>query len=246
MSLKNLTKVIMIFKKDFNGFTLIEVLLGLSIFSIIVSSLYGSFWAGMRINARAHHSRHIYRSVVWGFQEISNELQQAVPYTPSGEVKAFEGFSDSLTFLFPSRRGLKKIRYFIKPQKQMQRHQEDFGAWPDAGHVESSQEFQSSELYVLCRQEKVFLTQSLSPVDREIEIVAQGILQDGFTLSYAYLENQEQQPRLTWKDRWRKDFLPASVKISLAFFDSQEPQGFKRMEKTVYIPTGFWGQNEEF
>lgn len=232
-------------KRNSQGFTFIEAFLALSIFSIVLISLYGSFWAGMRIKQRAQESNHLYRSIAWGFQAIERELQQAVFYTLE-EVKTFEGSPDEIIFLFPDSDGLKRIRYFLKPQEEMRIHQAALGPRPHTNNSSNSFDQHSSGLYVLCREEKLFLKEDFLFNDHDVEVILSGLTQRGLRIFYAYIEYQEEQPRIVWRDRWDKNFLPASVRINLEFFDSQQPEGFRRMKKTVYIPTGFWGEDEEF
>lgn len=233
----------MVSRKTSYGFTLIEILLSLSIFSIVLLSLYGSFWAGMRINAQTQEGRYAYRSIAWVFQEMSNELQQAVAYTSDQGFSGFQGSSNEITFLFPSSEGLRQIRYFLKPQEQTLFHQRTLDQRPHLDLKDHWQDHQALSMHVLCREEELFLKADTMSLGQDTEIVALGIVEGGFLLSYAYIDGQE-EPRIVWRDHWDEDFIPASIKVILKFNDLENADHIQTIEKIVYIPTGFWGEDE--
>ncbi len=73
-------------KKNNHAFTLIELLLGLSIFALIALSVYSVFWGGMRMTRKAKHLNPIYREMRLALDLLSVELENMVPYDFSGST----------------------------------------------------------------------------------------------------------------------------------------------------------------
>ena len=99
------------------GFTLIEVLLGLSIFSIIAMSLYSVFSAGIMLTQRAHKQDNTSREIFWISKLLRYDLENAVSFViksesddgeegDEGEGQGFIGMSNNISLYVETGRGI--------------------------------------------------------------------------------------------------------------------------------------------
>lgn len=91
------------------GFTLIEILIGISIFMIIITAIYATFRQGMSVFRRSEEKIDLYQEVRLSLEEICRSLRNTVRL---GKEK-FEGKSTSLNFvtLEAQQQTLSKITY---------------------------------------------------------------------------------------------------------------------------------------
>ena len=107
------------------SFTLIELLLGISILSVISLTIYMTFANGIAVNRKAQNLENLYREVNDTMQGISLDLENMVSYrsfknksdsNSSGSQQSgiFSGKSTSLSLLLPTEEGLKIVRYALQ------------------------------------------------------------------------------------------------------------------------------------
>ncbi len=77
-----------------NGFTFVETMIVLALFSIISMAILSSFTTGMRVWRWATSPKVAYGRAALGFERLCTELRRAVNYPPIG----FWGEMDSVTF----------------------------------------------------------------------------------------------------------------------------------------------------
>lgn len=77
------------------GFTLIEILIGLSIFTIIITSIYATFRQGISVFRRSEEKIALYQEVRLALEEICSAIRNTV----SLGAEKFEGNSTSLNFV---------------------------------------------------------------------------------------------------------------------------------------------------
>jgi len=234
-------------RNSLKGFTLIEILVALGIFSVVVLSLYGSFWAGMKINKRAHQNDNVYRQIAFGLEEMTRDLEQSVSYDFSQfqqGVNAFEGSSAEISFLLPTEEGLKQVHYYLVAEDETFIHRVVIGE-----HYEKNVSFtvmnqSAPSRYALIREEKLFVDVLANFSSFGPEVVALGIAEGGLQFSYAFLQQEGDAAKIVWEDVWGKDYIPAGMKIKISFLNAEKKDGLQEIEKSVYIPTGFWGEDE--
>ena len=94
------------------GFTLIEVLMALLIFSIIALTLYSTFSTAILAWRRAKDVNRVYREAKLSLDLISTSLKNAEFFDFSRnypDLKLFNGEVDKISFYISSDFGLKKI-----------------------------------------------------------------------------------------------------------------------------------------
>jgi len=73
-------------KRRQSGFTLVEVLMGIMIFGILSTTIYGVFANAIRLNRQARDMEAFYRDARWVVDTLALDLENMVPYTGSREL----------------------------------------------------------------------------------------------------------------------------------------------------------------
>ncbi|MEW6607392.1 MAG: type II secretion system protein GspJ [bacterium] len=117
-----------------NGFTLIEVLIGISIFMIIITAIYTTFSQGISVTKRGDEKVSLYQELRLSLDEISTALRNT---TKLGNEK-FEGKDTYLNFLAldTQKQTLSKITYQWDENKLLKR--ETFLAWQENKDLEET------------------------------------------------------------------------------------------------------------
>ncbi len=228
-----------------NGFTLIEMLLGLAIFSVIVLCLYSVLSGGIRLSRFSEKNGNVYREARWVLLSMADELERMVPYDferSYTDRSSFAGSKDQITFILPAKDGLKVISYYL--------------GTPDWGTVSGTRIGQtysknvnvtiknetSERVNYLFRKERD-LRDYLSgdPDDKAaIEIMSTNIKKDGLRFSFGYIESEENQVQ-SWRDSWTKNYIPSNVQVEVDFLADEEKQSVLSLKRLILIPSGFWG-----
>ncbi|MBM3251331.1 MAG: prepilin-type N-terminal cleavage/methylation domain-containing protein, partial [Candidatus Omnitrophica bacterium] len=163
-------------KKSLKGFTLIEILIVLTIFSVVALSLYSTFFSGTSVWRRSEDLNRIYQEARWSLDTIANELRNAVILDYSNiypDFVVFEGGSDKISFLGITDDGIKKISYFLENE--------------NSGHV-------------LKRREIAFIDSLLGlESEKSTEVFSDLACEGGLKFSYAYGSNDSGED-ISWQD----------------------------------------------
>lgn len=218
------------------GFTLIEILIAVSIFSVIAIALYTGFNAGIRVWRRAEQNMELHQSIRFFLGGIGKELRNAINYGQAegigeiageGEAKlvvkpdlVFVGERDNISFVTLITRILEenessvelaKINYSLNTDGTLMRK----AAYQNEGFAETD-----------INTEKL-----ISDVEE-------------LRFEYVYKAEDEELPP-TWKDYWQgQEGLPIGVKVFLKLKKQEGIAG--DFFKTVFIPTGIMGEEESF
>lgn len=201
------------------GFTLIEMILGLLIFSIIAVSLYSTFSMAISVWKKSEDVNRIYREAKWSLEKIASSLKNAdfFDFTKNyPDIKLFSGQSDKVSFYITSDTGLKKIGYSLEKL--------------DKRNLFSLEEKTQDFVGCLSGQELGLKKASLTSLVKE----------EGLKFSYAYRTiDSEATETLLWKDSFAGQvYLPRLVKIALTLVNPKDLKQEKTFTKIVFIPTG--------
>ncbi|HOW35222.1 MAG TPA: prepilin-type N-terminal cleavage/methylation domain-containing protein [Candidatus Omnitrophota bacterium] len=231
-------------KYSFKGFTLIEVLLGLSIFSIIAVSLYGTLDSALRLSRRSDDVNGIYREARWALDQIAGDLERMRAFNFANsypKLTAFSGNSDKISFVSATDTGLKVISYYLELPDQTTVHKVVIGGHTNKNRSLTVRYEEKFVLYSLVREEKLFTDYLTDNAQAKVEkdILSPHIQEGSLSFSFAYLEGQEEDEKITWKDSWEKPYTPSGVRIKATFIKPGKVKQPIVFTKDVYIPSGY-------
>lgn len=211
-------------KKLLTAFTFIEILIGLTIFSIIALSLYSNFLSGTSVWKRSEEINRLYQEARWSLDTIAKELHNAIALDYKNsypDFAVFKGNSDSLAFLIANDDGIKRINYFLEK-------------------VDESQNL----FFALKRKETPLIDSLQTPEGESLtETFSSLVSEGGLKFSYSYSSTEGENEQIEWKGNWQDDKnLPKGLRIELALIDPLNPQTKKTFNKTVFIPLGVIAQ----
>ena len=222
------------------GFTFIEVLLALSMFSVIALTLYGTFSSGLQLNRRAQGANRVYREIQWAIDSISRDLENCVFYDFSQsypDKRAFKGTKETITFLLAEDDSLKAIRYGAEPLESPGIHTVIRGGYSNITQGVVTDYSQTRDREAFVREEKGF-KDFLNSEDGsgEKEILSPHLQTGSVAFSYGYSTRSQQSKNIDWKDSWEDGFLPQRVRIKMTFVSQDRTQEKIEVEKEVGLP----------
>lgn len=235
-----------IFKKN-SAFTLIEILLGFLIFSIILVVLYSTFFSGMKIEERSVRDAAAYHQAKMSLDMMGRELEEAVMFNFENfslERKAFEGSQNKISFLTPGKNGLVRVSYYLEDKDITRVHQTLIGGRYQKNVQATDLTSEAVPPLCLVRSEEplVDLLVEGGNGSQVQEILFDNVRRDSFGISYAYLESAGENPRLVWKNAWANEYIPSGVRFELTIEPFKKADPPLHIKKDVYIPAGFWGE----
>jgi len=226
------------------GFTLLEVLLFLCIFSITAVCIYSCFSAGLKMSQRANRENNRYKEISLFLSNLSKEIENMRNYNFSNsypEKKAFKGEKDEMIFILSGPQGLRMVRYYLMPAASSQvfttmvgqRYRENISSRTIYQEVFGRD--------VLLREEMKFVDYLNGPsLKGEGQIISTNIKHGGLRFFYGH-KKEEDRTENVWKNSWSFDEIPANVRIEIDFFEENKNQGIKTIVRDVLNPTGHWG-----
>jgi len=220
------------------GFTLIEVFLGLSIFSIIALCLLGVFQGAMQIKQRSEDQGAILREARWAFLRMNQDLKNMAPYDFSGstpQLRACAGTKDKISFLKLSDQGLRVVSFYLALPEKIFVHKTLLGEKHRGNRKEVSITQESFPKMLLVREEKSLSDywQGKESSLEDKEILSANIKENGLEFSYAQTHKE-----IEWKDLWDQNDLPAGVRVRLSFQSQDSQEKDLEFFGDVFIPSG--------
>lgn len=232
--------------KENYGFTLLELIIAITIFSISAVAVYSSFNVGINAWRKAEESYEVRQQARHTLNVMARELRQAINFilreskTSQNFKDSFEGSADKISFWKalgssgPGKEkseGIFKITYYLKKD-------EDEKVQGNLTKEETRSLYRKVQAY----------KESLKEEEQQgsESILSTHILDLEF--KYAYKEDAE---KIWWDKEWKKNpweetafgLIPFAVKISLSYPSKNEGEKITFSE-TVIIPTGRLKQKE--
>lgn len=230
---------------DQQSFTLIELILGFSIFALIGITLYAVFSNGVRINSRADQSEQIYREMRWSLDNLTLDLENMVNYESyRNELGPFRGNEQSLSFALPSDQGLKIIRYSVQPPEQSKIFKTQIGEHTTKNKPIIVNYSEEQKIEFLVREEIPFFVAAGSDTEQpgEPDVLSTHIEPGSLRFSYGYQEkNNGQTGEIAWKNEWADVHYPAAVRVEMNLVDPDNPGEPLIVRKDIFVPAGSWG-----
>ncbi len=204
-------------KRNFNtGFTFIELLIALTIFSIIAASIYYTLNAGIKVWQRGNILIGENQRMRIFFDAISKDIRNAISFSgiPSEwteESVSFHTIIDVSSATKPHREPVRRIYYFDDKKGELKR-----------ARVIQKEGF--DEKYV------------------DEEVLLDNLEDVGF--EYAYESGEEYEWKDEWEfEDEDEDIIPRGVKIKVKLKNGAEDKE-KTFEKIVFIPISKLGEEE--
>lgn len=190
------------------GFTLLELLIAVTVFAIIAVSIYSSLGAGIRVWKRSSEAMSENQVLRLFFEMVSSDLKNAVRYyaVPGSDQKNFEAEPGKISFM----------------------------ALVAAASKESKAHAELARVVYYLDREKMAVCRKLATIRvgfdpekaKAVELVTD-VEEKDFSFEYCYPAD-ESRTSFDWKDGWEDDKnIPGGVRIKLRDF-----------VKYVYIPAG--------
>lgn len=233
--------------KNRSGFTLIEILLSLTIFSVIALTLYSTFATGMQLARRSENAAKIYREIRWSLERMKTDLQNTVDYDfrrSYPDRRVFTGKPDRVSFLIATDQGLKRVTYSLKAPEQNVIYQAIMGRHHSRNISQYTNYREQRNIYLLVREEQSFVDSLQEEEARNVQsdIVSTSLLEGGLEFSYPFLEGAGDNPRIVWKGAWEERYLPAAVHVKMRFINYENKEVPIIVEQDIFVPTGFGGE----
>ena len=230
------------------SFTLIELLLGLVIFSIISLTLYSVFSAGVRLNHGSAKQAQILREARWSLELMHKEIENMAAYDFSSsypEKTALIGGNDKISFIKESTKGLEVISYYLVSGNDGYVHQEIIGSTYSKNVSVLLKNENAADTDYLIRK-KTSLVDYLVDDSKlcEHEIIASNIKKGGLRFYYGYHDG-ELSDNISWGENWGSKYIPAMVRIEIDFNSGGKDKRILTLTKDVFIPAGEFGTMDE-
>lgn len=230
------------------AFSLIELLLALSIFAVIALCVYGTFWAGIKLSGWSEAENKAYHQMRLALDLMAADLENALPYDFTNsypEKTAFEGSENTVTFLTAAPEGLKVIRYSLASPDDGRIHRVVVGTTRtrNAAVVADYREERNRASY-LVREEWDFPDHVSGPAaaDSEIETIAVDIAENSLKFAFGYRTEGKDtaDDRYEWRPSWMSSGIPFLVRVHMDFLVTGRQERIISIDKDVVIPHGSW------
>jgi len=205
-------------RKTIRGFTLIEVLISASIFSVITLSIYSAFQAGILSYRKIDSSFEIYQTARISLNRMESDLKNSFAYLGVDNKSGFSGGDKTLAFF-------SVLDYYKDGQPNTEVCRIKY-SWDETGKT-------------LTRACYIGLEALKNDGAQKDEILASGI--EKITFEYAYGKGNS----YTWQESWpaednssvaseQEKGIPLAVRITLSLAESNKPkQETVRFLKTI-------------
>ena len=209
-----------------NGFTVLEILLGLVIFSFIAAIVYNMFAMGIKLDAKTRRVHQWANETRLGLDLIARELENAFVLDVTGidpEKSSFQGLSNRLGFLIPAITGVDAVEYYLGLPNFGERRRVLIGGNSTFNKAVVAKRMTTDTQQFLIRRRipwQSFMKNSDEGVEEQV--ITPGLAAHGLRIRYSdgYQEGSvsgQNEQSLHWLDQWDNDGLPVAVNIEMTF-----------------------------
>jgi prepilin-type N-terminal cleavage/methylation domain-containing protein len=223
------------------GFTLVEILLALSIFALVGVCMQSVFYNGIRLSRHTGADQDTNHQMVLAFELLEKDLQNIIAFDFSGMANkaTFKGEGQMMEFVTRRKNALWMVRYSLSEEMKDNVHQEIVGATYQKNVAVTEGKVQSAKTVNLTREE-VFLADYLKNnfqwvKEEDKEIIASAVVQEQFSVEYGYYNDQDE---LSWSHSWDKDSVPQVVRLTLPLMQDPSKGKTRSIHKLILIPIG--------
>jgi len=229
-------------KKE-NGITLIELLVGVAIFSVIASSLSMTFANGVMFSRKAQARDSVVQDAHWTVEALRRDLENLVPYSQGPGGNSFRGETDSLSFVISTEKGLRRVCYFAAPKEDVRIHEVLVRHLEAGSAAETGSTSVEKKQALLVRAEQPFplLDEGDADDETEQEVLSFYIIEESLRFSYAYWADDAQAGGLSWDGQWDRQGLPAGVRFRGDFVNVSGNTEPLAVRQNIAVPLGLKG-----
>jgi len=225
-----------------DGFTLVELLLGLTITAIIGASVYNMFWSAMKLDDKMRRAHDSYMEVLMVDQILTHDLENAISLDFSSsypDAKIFDGRPQEFSFLTQTSKGIKHIRYYTGLWDQGAFTKSMIGRVTNPSNGITSYSSGSLPIEFLLRQESSLADwMNQTNTDSSTQIVAAGLKKGSFNCQYApFVKDLHKSgaKSIDYKDSWDHQGLPMAVSCNFVLFDPKNPKEGLMFKRDIFL-----------
>jgi prepilin-type N-terminal cleavage/methylation domain-containing protein len=248
-----------------SGFTLIEFLIGLGIFSVVALSVYGVFWSGLQVQRRVTKMNQISHEVYWTVNRMASDIESMTFYQRndfSSIERSLWGDTQKIGFFKSGPTGLNAVSYFLKEMESLtpadvrlrskasalsfaglsaEAEHERNSAKADAPGKDADKSAQFDRSWALVREERPLrkgLPINSGEMNEDgIEVLSNHVPKDGLSFAYGYLKRTPQQAtRLLWEKELKPEDPLWAIRITIIFLSQEQNQKPNLEKKDDFIP----------
>ncbi len=224
--------------KNRDGFTLVEILLTVSIVAFLGGSLYATFAAGLKLERRAKESFSDLAESRLLFEQLYKDLGRTVMYDFRGSYpdrKSFAFAGEKLIFLIEDQGQLKWVRYRLAIATEGKIKETRLGIKTKRNVAVSNLTSTEESLLTLVREENDFVHFfDLTDTPQKTDVLSARVLSDGWKVSCA--PSLGTMPKIEWESNWEKNFLPAAVRVSVSI--KSRSSIAQKLTRDFILPSG--------
>jgi general secretion pathway protein J len=210
------------FRRFQSGFTLFELLIAISIFALVLTTIYASSTGTFRVIGETESEVEIYRMARIAMERMLEDLESLYVQTGPVAGESAEGASTAPLFVGKNQeidgRSADSLRFISRAHVNLGGQDQDPGAVQISYYVRESDEGDDLVLY---RSDKALFEVSVSPEEETGGLVlCEGLV--SVTLTY-HDENGDLREGWDSDSVELKDKIPRMVSISLEFQDTSNP-----------------------
>jgi len=222
-----------------NGFTLIEIILGLAITAIIGLCIYNMFWSAMKLDDKMRRVHDNYMEVLMADWSLTHDLENAITLdysTSYPDEKIFDGQKTEFSFLTQTPKGVKRVRYFSGLSDQSSFTKLMIGRVVNRSNSHSQG---SLPIEFLLRQESSLADWlNDSSDDTTTQIVAADFKKGSFNCQYAPFVKDlhtSGSQGIVYQDSWDDKGLPLAVSCSFVLYDPKNPEKGLPFKRDMFL-----------
>lgn len=223
------------------GLTLIEMMVGLTLFALVGSGIYSLYAQGVRIQQAAEESGETVGQVRWAFDILTRDLENAVRWNHPGTVKDFLKWEkDEITFVTATADGLHRIRYSLKQPETVHIHQVIVNGTAVLPEKIVLQKDTGRQAVLLVREELPWRegTDESNSAEGE-EVLATQVVPGSLRFSFGKQELPEKQTGIRWESEWQSVSPPVGVRVEIALLNpGGEDSPAVKWQQDIFIPSG--------
>lgn len=209
--------------KKCRSFTLIELLIALSIFAIIAITLYSTFFAGISVWKRSGDNSDAYQNIRIVFEDMARDIKNMIYFTKDKEsMYVFSGMPGEIILMTLKEGASEKM----EPNKELAKVAYSFD---DIKNELIRQEAGIAFGFDVKKAGKEVLLENL----------------EDFKFEYCYDSGDEDEPYL-WQEEWKDENAktPRGIRITASLKTGKNAKEMSKITRVIFIPTGILGKKE--